>query len=445
MSGEVGSVSPVSLIATLCLGVLLLFLPRRYALLPLLVAACYMTLGQSLVIGGYHFHMTRILIAFGLIRITVRREIFTANLNAIDKIFIAVVSVDSFLFVLFSGETELVNERLGAAYNAFGVYTLVRVVIRNFDDILLTVKMLGVLMIPLSVPFIIEYMTGTNPFFVFGGVPEFTEIREGKLRCQGPFAHPILAGTFAATAFPLFVGLWSYGRDNRVLAASAILVATFIVVVSSSSGPLLAYVGSIVGLGCWHVRTRMRQIRWGIALMLLMLHMLMKAPVWFLMSRIADVTGGSGWYRSALIDAFVNHIHEWWLIGTSYTAHWMPTGIAINPKMTDIVNQYVSEGVKGGVLALGLFIWLIAKCFQSIGKAVRDEGRFSQPQRFFIWSLGCALFAHVLSFFSVAYFDQLAIFWYMIIGMSACLVEPLSKRRSVKALLRRKNMQLCSA
>lgn len=404
-----------------------------------------MTLGQSLVIGSYHFHMIRILIAFGLIRISVRREIVTANLNAIDKVFFAIVSVDSFLFVLLSGETELANERLGAAYNAIGAYALVRAVVRDFDDVVRTVKMLGVLMIPLSVPFVIEYMTGINPFYVFGGVPEFTEIREGKLRCQGPFSHPILAGTFAATAFPLFVGLWGYGRGNRVLAAGAILVATFIVVISSSSGPLLAYVGSIVGFACWFARTRMQYIRWGIAIGLITAHMLMKAPVWFLMSRISDFTGGSGWYRSALIDAFVNHIDEWWLIGTSYTAHWMPTGIAINPRMTDIVNQYVSEGVKGGLLALSLFIWLITKCFQSIGEAIRDEGRFSLFQRFVIWSLGCALFGHVLSFFSVAYFDQLAIFWYMIIGMSACLVRPLRKKQGVMEVRRGKCMLQCSA
>ncbi len=71
----------------------------------------------------------------------------------------------------------------------------------------------------------------------------------------------------------------------------------------------------------------MRAIRWGIVVILLALHAVMKAPVWFLISRLSELTGGSGWYRSALIDAFIRHFDEWWLIGTGYTAHWMPTGL----------------------------------------------------------------------------------------------------------------------
>jgi hypothetical protein len=72
-----------------------------------------------------------------------------------------------------------------------GVYFPVRAVVRSFDDIILNVKMLGITLIPLAVPFLVEYTTGRNPFFVLGGVPEFTQIREGKFRCQGAFMHPI--------------------------------------------------------------------------------------------------------------------------------------------------------------------------------------------------------------------------------------------------------------
>ncbi len=40
-----------------------------------------------------------------------------------------------------------------------------------------------------------------------------------------------------------------------------------------------------------------------------------------------------------------------------------------------------------------------------------------------IWSVGCALLGHVTSFFSVTYFDQIIIFWYMVIAMTAALVQ----------------------
>jgi len=423
MQENIGSISSAGLLLTLCLGVLLVVLPRRYALVPLLLAGCYMTLGQSLIIGGLHFHVTRVLIAFGLVRWLVRRETGAATFKAIDGIFIAGVLTSSFLYILFSGEIELLNERLGGAYNAIGIYAIVRGVVRDFDDILHTVKILAILMIPLAVLFAVEYTTGMNPFSVFGGVPEYTQIREGKLRCQGPFGHPILAGTFGATAVPLFVGLWGYDKRHRWIVAGALLGATFLVVASSSSGPMLAYLGELIGLACWRIRSHMRSVRWGIAISLVVLHVIMKAPVWFLISRVSDLIGGSGWYRSALIDAFINHVDEWWLIGTSYTVHWMPTGVTVNSKMADIVNEYVQQGVKGGLLALVLLVWLITECFKTTGLAVRNTARFSEPNRFLIWSLGCGVLGHVVSFFSVAYFDQVSMFWFLDIGLIAAIVN----------------------
>jgi hypothetical protein len=37
--------------------------------------------------------------------------------------------------------------------------------------------------------------------------------------------------------------------------------------------------------------------------------------------------------------------------------------------------------------------------------------------------MGCAVLSHVASFFSVSYFDQVIIFWYLLIGMIAVLVH----------------------
>jgi hypothetical protein len=48
MLEDVGSITASSLVVTLCLGLLLLTLPRRYALAPILIGASYLTLGQNL-------------------------------------------------------------------------------------------------------------------------------------------------------------------------------------------------------------------------------------------------------------------------------------------------------------------------------------------------------------------------------------------------------------
>ena len=222
MPVDVTTVSMESFLIVAFLGFLLLVLPQRYALAPMFIGGAYLTLGQNFVIGGAHFHLIRILIAFGLVRLLVKREIFDIKLNAIDKVLIAWIIVRTFLYVLISGETDTILERLGALYNGVGAYFLVRAVVRDFDDVIRNVKILGITIIPLAVPFLVEYTTGRNPFFALGGVPEFTQVREGRLRCQGPFMHPILSGTFGATSIPLFVGLWMHSTGNRFIALAAI-------------------------------------------------------------------------------------------------------------------------------------------------------------------------------------------------------------------------------
>jgi len=150
--------------------------------------------------------------------------------------------------------------------------------------------------------------------------------------------------------------------------------------------------------------------------------LIMKAPVWFLIARVGEITGGTAWHRAALIDAAISHISEWWFVGTSYTAHWMPYALAIDPTMADITNQYIAEGVNGGVVTMLIFIFIIVQSYKTIGKTIRLSNEISKKDRIIIWSLGCALFGHVVSFFSVSYFDQMVVFWYVLLAMIAALV-----------------------
>ena len=45
-----------------------------------------------------------------------------------------------------------------------------------------------------------------------------------------------------------------------------------------------------------------------------------KVAPWYLIAKISDVMGGTGWHRSYLIDQFLGHFTQWCLIGTSYRA-----------------------------------------------------------------------------------------------------------------------------
>src|SRR5205085_3411503 len=143
------------------------------------------------------------------------------------------------------------------------------------------------------------------------------EVRDGHVRCMGPFRSPITAGSLGATLSLLYLAplwralegrTWLAGLRSSVVGLGASLA---IMIASHSSGPLLAFVGGLVALAFWRLREKMRRVRWGIALALLGLHLVMKAPVWFLIARISDIIGGGGYHRAALIDQFVSCFTSW--------------------------------------------------------------------------------------------------------------------------------------
>src|SRR5207253_439216 len=97
-------------------------------------------------------------------------------------------------------------------------------------------------------------------------------------------------------------------------------------------------------------------VRLATVLGIVVLQIVMNDPVYFLMARI-DFTGSStGWFRAQLIRSSIQHLDEWWAVGTDYTRHWMPSGIYANEIHTDITNHFLEMGVWGGLPLLSLFV-----------------------------------------------------------------------------------------
>ena len=97
----------------------------------------------------------------------------------------------------------------------------------------------------------------------------------------------------------------------------------------------MAFFAALCALALWKARTWLRAILWLGLIGILALDAVMNDPVYFLMARI-DITGGStGYYRAALIRSAIEHLSEWWLVGTDYTRHWMLTGISVNQASAD--------------------------------------------------------------------------------------------------------------
>jgi len=417
-------VQPGALVILFVAILLLFVLPRRYAFIPLLVAAVFIPAQQVIIVADLHLTLTRILIGCAWGRVLWMRFVQGGppmpRWQPLDTPIVAYYVVGIFTFFLLWGEAGAMVNRLGALYNALGIYFFMRYVLRDARDLDRLAKTLAWVLVVVAVFMTIEQATGRNLFSIFGGVNEFTEIRDGKLRSQGPFIHPLTAGAVGATLFPLMFGLWWQGRKNgrgrnRATALLGATAAAVMAVTSMTSTSLAVLAAGIFGLCMWPLRRHLRWIRWGTVAALVGLNIVMKAPVWALISRI-DLTGSSSSYhRYQLIDQFIRRFGEWWLVGTQNTVNW-------GWDMWDTINYYVSAGTQGGLIGLILFVSILAIGFRSLGKARKAWASEPETARR-MWVLGTVLFAHAVAFFGIEYFDQSSFLWLAELAMIATAVS----------------------
>jgi hypothetical protein len=414
--------NPFVAVVIVLAGVLMIILPQRKAIVPFLLTSLLIPSDQVLVIGGLHFPLMRMLIVFGLLRIFIIKgpgqwNVFSGGLNRIDKLVILFSVASAVAGVLLFRNGQAVLFELGKLYSAFGVYFLLRCVIRNHDDVVRVIRVLAFIVAALGLVMIVERIRGHNPYALLEGAKASyfaTNLaRDGRVRATGSFGTPILAGVFGAVSMPLFIGLWLRDKKQRTVAVVGMIGATVMVITSNSSTPAMAYLAGLMGFCLWPLRSKMGIIRWGIAGMLVCLHLVMKAPVWHLITRIGSA--GSSYHRYALINSCIVHFWDWWLVGTQSNASW-------GWDMWDTANQYVSNAVNGGLLSLLLFIAILVYGFKYLGNARRAATE--KHQALFFWSLAVALFVHVVSFFGISYWDQSIVGWYALLAFISATAMP---------------------
>lgn len=426
----VSILNPIAL-ATLVITVILIFLlPRRHIIIAMLFFLILIPTSQQFVIGGIHIFFYRIILIIGLIQARRKRgtqkESLNGEWNAIDKSFSLYVLIRAIVFSLQYLDSAAVINQIGFIWDSLAGYFLMRLLINDYEDINRAVKCVSYIFALLAVGMLIEQLYMVNPFGYIGGQME-PELRDGSIRSFGAFSHTLTVGTAGATAIPLFLLLWYQGRQ-RAATVSGIIAATIMVVTSHSSGPLMAYGAGIIGLIVWPWRKKMQLIRWAIAVSLLVLHLVMKAPVWFLIAHI-DLTGSSSSYhRANLIDQFIQHFSEWWLLGTQNYSTWAYD-------MWDVQNQYVSAGFGGGLGAFICFIAVIVYGFSMIGNA-RNRSTDEQQERR-LWALGAALFSYVVALIGVNLFDQSQFLWYMLLAMISAATIAISPTNNLDPEVRR--------
>jgi hypothetical protein len=396
------------------LGVVALFCSRRHAILPLLIAATTVPMAQRIVLAGADFTLLRILLLIYLVRVIVRGEARGYAWNRLDGWVLLWAGCGVIVMTLHHGTATAFLNRLGWAYDILLTYFVVRCLVRDWYDFLTLARGAALISLPIAAIFLLEWKTGYNAFAVFGGVPFETWIREGRLRCQGPFPHPIIAGAFWAAMLPIISSLFfSSAGDFRRGVAAAVAVL-LIVLTTSSSTPILSLGAAGVGIAFFAL-CRYRRFIWvSVVVVLALLHfVVMKAPVWHLMARV-DVFGGStGWHRFVIFDAFIANFAKWYLMGEVDPESW---GIW---EMRDVTNHYVVEGLNGGLWTLLALIGVLVVGFANVGRVLRLNP--PTPTAWYAWMVGVALFVHVVTFFGIAYFGQMIVLLYLHLGLAGSL------------------------
>lgn len=398
-------------LAALCLASMLL--PRRWLMLPLVLLVCFIPASQRIVLATLDFTFLRLLIAAIWVRILARRELRPMVWNHLDRVMVTWVVVAVVTGYLLGGTLSVLVSRLGYAFDTIALYFFFRQQVRSHADLARIASQFLVCSFAVLAFFVVENRTGRNMFAVFGGVPEITEVRDGRLRCQGPFAHSILAGCFWACLIPYYV-LRGCLRQGWLLPAAGSLVAMAIVVLSASSTPVMGLAAGIGAGAMFWMRGLVPWLRWLTIAWLAVLHFfLMKAPVWHLLARVDVVGGSTGDHRYNLIDQFLARWHEWFLIGTPQTGHW-------GPGLHDITNQFVAEGVAGGIVRLGLFVATVALMFAGVSRSMRLQG--APPAYLMVtWAIGTAQFMHCVNFIGVTYFGEIVVLWQLSLAATASL------------------------
>lgn len=419
-------VNPVGLAAVGLAGGLLLLVPRRWAILPLIALASFVSMAQRVVVFNLDFNFIRILVLFGIARLLVRGETEGFRWRPMDKAVIAWAVVAALVCSIREASMDALVNRMGFSFDALGLYLMCRCLIRDWDDLRAIIVSFAVVSVPVAFAFYVENSTGRNAFAFFGGVPEITAMREGRMRCQGAFAHPIVAGCFWAAVLPLMIAAWWSSGMTRVAGIVGAVATCVIVAYTASSTPVGAAGMAVFAMLMFFARHNMRQVRWALAITLILLHMVMKKPVWHLLARIDLVGGSTGYHRYALIDAFVNNFSKWWLKGTDDTYNWTAFGLF------DITNQFVLEGIRGGLVSLVLFIVVLTYGFSYVGRTWRRVAK-DQSRLVLAWSLGAVLYVHIVNFFGISYFGQINVVWYMSLAAIASLGPLTAKNRQLVA------------
>lgn len=309
----------------------------------------------------------------------------------------------------------------GMILQLFGTYFAFRLLLRDKDHLHHAIKGILFGVVTITACMFGEVLLKKNLIYELFGFQKTVGIRDGKLRAQGPFLHPILAGTAIAMAIPLFHTL---KEKNRYLYIIGLICSILAVGLSASSGPMLALLLCLIAVYLFKHTHFLKPIKWAFVAIYLLLEVAYTGPAYFQITRL-DFTGSStGWYRARLLQSSMEHLNEWWLHGTGYTRHWMPTGLSQYAHHSDITNYFLHFGVLGG---LGSTLIVVALVVLSVRDLTKNQTEEAQPK----WGLASMIIVFSIIAFSVSFFDQSSFLFWLPIAAASSLYNNNNQLKSI--------------
>jgi hypothetical protein len=408
-----------TLILAFCLVILVLLVPRRYIMLPFILCACFIPADQRQIIMDLDFTPLRMLILVVLVWMFLSWPSEQFRLRKFDILVLTWGICWSVVYCLQWGTGKAIIHQSGIMFDTLGMYLIFTRVLNSWGTVRVSLKIFAFCAIATAVLIAWEQITGDNLFAVLGKV--HTVVREGRYRYAGPFPHSIMCGLFWGLLAPLFIGIVITER-KKLLYSVAVAACVFIVFATASSTPLLALLIVLAGVLVFKLRRYTQAVGWGFVLLLVGLHLIMKAPVWHLLSRVDVIVGSDGWHRFHLVDEAIRHFKEWALLGCRDTGHW-------GWGLLDVTNEYIFEGVRGGFATLALLVVILFVGFRVMLRCSFQENTFGR--RFLSWCFFVSLFGHSVAFMVVSYFGQMTMQWYMMLAIIGFMSERLKQHDTV--------------
>ena len=131
-----------------------------------------------------------------------------------------------------------------------------------------------------------------------------------------------------------------------------------------------------------------------------------------------------------IIAEAINHVGEWFLIGTEGTGHW-------GRELQDVTNQFVLEAVRGGCLGLVFFsavLFLVMRANAIMAINARDK-----VTAMLNWGFFSALFSMVFSFIGVSIFGSVISGYFLLQGAAISFAQASEERVASRARRKPRN------